>query len=71
MSEVIGIEVKAAATVGAGDFRGLRELADSCGDELKLVVVLHDGAQVVPFEGRMFVAPVRRQLASAFSAEDD
>lgn len=56
--EVIGIEVKATATVGAGDFRGLRKLADSCGEELKLGMVLYDGAQVVPFGERMFAAPV-------------
>jgi predicted AAA+ superfamily ATPase len=28
---LIGIEVKAAATVHAADFRGLRKLADVCG----------------------------------------
>ena len=56
--EVVGIEVKAAATVGARDFSGLRKLADSCGDELKLGVVLYDGAQVVPFGARMIAAPV-------------
>jgi len=55
---VVGIEVKAAATVGAGDFRGLRKLAVACGDELRLGVVLYDGVQVVPFGGRMFAAPV-------------
>lgn len=47
-----------AATVGAGDFRGLRKLADACGDELRLGVVLYDGEQVVPFGKRLFAAPV-------------
>ena len=56
-SKVVGIEEKAAATVGAGDFSGLRKLADSCGDELKLGVVLYDGVQIVPFGERMFAAP--------------
>ena len=55
---VVGIEVKAAATVGAGDFRGLRKLADACGDEFRLGVVLYDGEQVVPFAERMYAAPV-------------
>lgn len=55
---VLGVEVKAAATVGAGDFRGLRKLADSCGDEFRLGVVLYDGEQVVPFGGRIFAAPI-------------
>lgn len=55
---VVGIEVKAAATVGASDFRGLRKLADACGDEFRLGVVLYDGEQVVPFGERMYAAPV-------------
>ena len=55
---IIGIEVKAAATVGAGDFRGLRKLANACADELRLGVVLYDGEQVVPFGERLFAAPV-------------
>ena len=55
---VVGIEVKAAATVGAGDFRGLRKLAGACGKEFRLGVVLYDGAQAVPFGERLFAAPV-------------
>ena len=55
---VVGIEVKAAATVGASDFRGLRKLADACGDEFRLGVVLYDGEQAVPFGERLFAAPV-------------
>lgn len=55
---VVGIEVKAAATVGSADFKGLRKLADACGKEFRLGVVLYDGEQVVPFGERMFAAPV-------------
>lgn len=56
--EIIGIEVKAAATVGDADFKGLRKLAGACGKEFRLGVVLHDGEHVVPFGDRMFAAPV-------------
>jgi hypothetical protein len=56
--EVVGVEVKAAATVGAGDFRGLRKLAAACGKDFKLGAVLYDGEQVVPFGERMVAAPV-------------
>ncbi|OGT80472.1 MAG: AAA family ATPase [Gammaproteobacteria bacterium RIFCSPLOWO2_02_FULL_61_13] len=55
---VVGVEVKAAATVGSGDFKGLRKLADACGNEFKLGVVLYDGDQIVPFGARMFAAPI-------------
>jgi len=55
---LVGIEVKAAATVNAADFKGLRKLGDACGDKLKLGVVLHDGDGIVPFGDRMFAAPI-------------
>ena len=55
---LVGIEVKAAATVNAADFKGLRKLRDLCGDNLKLGVVLYDGERIVPFGNRMFAAPI-------------
>lgn len=55
---LIGIEVKAAATVSAADFRGLRKLGDARGDDLKLGVVLYDGENIVPFGDHLFAAPI-------------
>lgn len=40
---VVGIEVKAAATVTAADFKGLRKLAEAAGDGFRLGLVLYDG----------------------------
>lgn len=56
--ELVGIEVKAAATVNASDFKGLRKLADATGNALRLGIVLYDGEQTVPFGDRLFAAPV-------------
>jgi uncharacterized protein len=56
--ELVGIEVKAAATVHAGDFRGLRKLATACADDLKLGIVLHDGENSIPFGNRLWAAPI-------------
>ena len=36
ISALVGIEVKASATVNAGDFKGLRKLAEACDDNFKL-----------------------------------
>ena len=58
MGALIGIEVKASATVNAGDFKGLRELAEACGDNLKLGVVLYDGGRPVAFGSRLVAAPM-------------
>ena len=55
---LVGVEVKASATVHSSDFKGLRKLLEICGDELKLGVVLYDGPNIVPFGDRLFAAPI-------------
>jgi predicted AAA+ superfamily ATPase len=55
---IVGIEVKASATVKAGDFSGLRALAEACGDRFAFGVVLYDSAEVVPFGERLAAAPL-------------
>jgi len=56
--EVVGIEVKSSATVSAGDFSGMRKLADACGKKFAQGMVLYDHDQVVPFGENMFAAPL-------------
>jgi predicted AAA+ superfamily ATPase len=56
--EVVGIEVKAASTVGPDDFRGLRHLAARTGDDFIAGVVLYTGTQTLPFGPRMRAVPV-------------
>lgn len=55
---VVGIEVKASATVTTQDFAGLRRLAEACRDKFVLGLVLHDHEHVVPFGERLFAAPI-------------
>jgi predicted AAA+ superfamily ATPase len=55
---VVGIEVKASATVGASDFGGLRRLADACGKRFVLGLVLHDHDKTVPFGPKLAAAPL-------------
>lgn len=55
---VVGIEVKAAATVIGSDFGGLRRLAEACGERFALGLVLHDHDKVVPFGERLHAAPI-------------
>ena len=54
---VAGIEVKAAATVGARDFRGLRGLSVAAGESFASGVLLYTGTEVVPFGERLFALP--------------
>jgi predicted AAA+ superfamily ATPase len=56
--EVVGIEVKAASTVGPADFRGLHHLSERLGDDFLAGIVLHTGQQTLPFGPKMLAMPV-------------
>ena len=55
---LVGIEIKASATVNAGDFKGLRKLAAASERDFRLGLVLDDGTRAVPFGERLFAAPI-------------
>jgi predicted AAA+ superfamily ATPase len=55
---VIGVEVKAAETVRAEDFRGLRHLANRLGDRLRAGIVLYAGEQQLSFGDRLAALPM-------------
>jgi hypothetical protein len=55
--ELLGIEVKAAASVKGADFKGLRRLAEATKHRFRLGVVLYDGDAVVPFGDKLFAVP--------------
>ena len=55
---VIGVEVKASATVRAADLRGLRQLQAAVGDKFVQGLVLHDHDRITPFDARLHAGPV-------------
>lgn len=55
---VLGIKVKASATVTAADFAGLRRLAEGSGDRFAMGLVLYDHDKVIPFGERLFAVPI-------------
>ena len=55
---IVGIEVKASASVGVADFAGLRKLAEACDKRFTLGLVLYDHDVVLPFGERLFAAPI-------------
>jgi predicted AAA+ superfamily ATPase len=57
--EIIGIEVKAAASVQSSDFKGLRKLKDIVGDQFLSGVVLFDGEYPLSFGHGMWAIPLR------------
>ena len=56
---VVGIEVKAAATVAADDFSGLRKLKKLTGARFKHGVVLYTGTSAAPFFDGLWVLPIQ------------
>ena len=56
---VVGIEVKASATVTPGDFRGLHRLRAAAGSAFACGILLHDGDRVQQMSPNLFFMPVR------------
>lgn len=55
---LVGIEIKAAATVTSADFSGLRILAATSGERFAAGIVLYDHDKVVPFGERLSAVPI-------------
>ncbi len=56
--QLIGIEVKAAATVQVQDFKGLRKLQAQTGADFLTGIVLYDGAHALPFGPGLWAVPL-------------
>ncbi|TVQ28387.1 MAG: ATP-binding protein [Wenzhouxiangella sp.] len=56
--ELLGIEVKAAATVTGKDFRGLRHLRNTAPDQFKHGVLFYTGEEVVNFDEQLTAVPI-------------
>ncbi len=55
--QLVGVEVKAATTVTAADFTGLKTLAEAAGDRFSRGVVLYCGERTLPFGSRLWAVP--------------
>jgi predicted AAA+ superfamily ATPase len=56
--QIVGVEVKAAGSVKASDFAGMRLLAETASTRFTRGVVLYTGEQVVPFGPNLYGVPV-------------
>ncbi len=55
---VVGIEIKAGATITAADFGGLKHLADAVGKRFHCGIVLYGGREWLPFGKGLHAIPV-------------
>lgn len=62
---LVGIEIKAAASVGARDLKGLRYLEREYPEAFVRGVVLYGGDEVVPFSDRIAAVPISALWAGA------
>lgn len=56
--EIVGVEVKASATVRARDFNGLAHVRDRVGARLRAGIVVYAGQRTLPFGDRLWALPL-------------
>ena len=56
--ELIGVEVKASATLTEKDLRGLKRLASTAGDAMTMGVILYDGTDALPLGEKLMAVPL-------------
>ena len=57
--EIVGVEVKASASVGANDFKGLRALKQTVGKKFRRGIVVYVGKESVPFGDELYAVPIQ------------
>ena len=57
--ELVGIDVKAGATVKPGDFKGLARLKEFTGKRFACGILLYDGEWIQEMDERLFSMPVK------------
>lgn len=56
--QLVGVEVKATATVQESALRGLKKLSGLAGDSFKMGILLYDGDEIMPLGDRIWAAPL-------------
>ena len=56
--QLVGVEVKATATVKESDLRGLRKLSTLAGAKFKMGVLLYDGDETMPLGDNIWATPL-------------
>ncbi|MEP7273145.1 MAG: ATP-binding protein [Acidobacteriota bacterium] len=58
--QIVGIEVKSSASVGAADLKGLTALREAAGRNFKRGIILYTGVEAVSFSEDMIALPIPR-----------
>ena len=57
-AEIVGIEVKASASIRPREYSGLVKLRDARGDQFKTGIVIYTGSQTIPLSHRIWAVPL-------------
>ena len=57
--EIVGVEVKASASVGTHDFKGLRALKQTVGKKFRRGIVVYAGKESVPLGDELYAVPIQ------------
>ena len=55
--QIVGVEVKAAATLRSGDWKWLAKLADARGNAFSAGIVVYAGEQTIPLGRKLWAVP--------------
>jgi len=69
--KLVGIEIKAAATITGSDFNGLRKLQNATGEQFSAGVVFYDGENILPFGENLFALPISMLIPQALNNSMD
>ena len=58
VGEIVGVEVKASATVSSSDFKGLKRLLAATGAGFRHGIVFYTGERMLPFGDRLTAMPI-------------
>ena len=61
---LVGVEIKAGATLGGSDVRGLQAMANAVGKRWVRGVVLYTGTEVIPFATNLHGLPLSHLWAT-------
>ena len=56
--QILGIEVKASATLNSESFKGLQRLQEISGDDFLMGILLYDGDHSIQFSDKLFAVPI-------------
>lgn len=66
LGNIVGIEIKAAASINATDFAGLRHLASLAPDRFAVGIVLYNGVSTLPVGPKLWAVPLSTLWSAQF-----